>query len=65
MTHRCIDPDSLLFPFLLLPNIHRDAALNAEDMASQSVRLKEEQLRKEEEKASILASCVSSQPVVY
>jgi hypothetical protein len=28
----------------------RDASLNAEDMASQSVRLKEEQLRKEEEK---------------
>lgn len=27
-----------------------DASLNAEDMASQSVRLKEEQLRKEEEK---------------
>lgn len=29
---------------------HRDASLNAEDMATQSVRLKEEQLRKEEEK---------------
>lgn len=27
-----------------------DASLNAEDMATQSVRLKEEQLRKEEEK---------------
>ncbi|CDH59445.1 gtp binding protein [Lichtheimia corymbifera JMRC:FSU:9682] len=30
-----------------------DAALNAEDMSSQSVRLKEEQLRKEEEKVKI------------
>lgn len=30
-----------------------DASLNAEDMASQSVRLKEEQLRKEEEKVTI------------
>lgn len=35
---------------LLLP--YRDAALNAEDMASQSVRLKAEQLRKEEEKVN-------------
>lgn len=30
----------------------RDASLNADDMASQSVRLKEEQLRKEEEKVN-------------
>lgn len=33
-----------------LHTYHRDASLNAEDMATQSVRLKEEQLRKEEEK---------------
>ncbi len=36
-----------------------DASLNAEDMASQSVRLKEEQLRKEEEKVSIIQSCTT------
>lgn len=35
---------------LTLLSCYRDASLNAEDMASQSVRLKEEQLRKEEEK---------------
>lgn len=32
----------------------RDASLNADDMASQTVRLKEEQLRKEEEKVIIM-----------
>lgn len=37
---------------LTLLSCYRDASLNAEDMASQSVRLKEEQLRKEEEKVS-------------
>lgn len=33
----------------------RDASLNADDMASQSVRLKEEQLRKEEEKVTLIS----------
>ena len=40
---------TFLFSFVFTCYI-RDASLNAEDMASQSVRLKEEQLRKEEEK---------------
>lgn len=35
--------------------IYRDASLNADDMASQSVRLKEEQLRKEEEKVNLIS----------
>jgi cell division control protein 11 len=35
-----------------------DASLNAEDMATQSVRLKEEQLRKEEEKVSFIYNLI-------
>ena len=37
----------------------RDASLNADDMASQSVRLKEEQLRKEEEKVNLISFSVT------
>ena len=34
----------------LTANVYRDSSMNPEDLASQSVRLKEEQLRREEEK---------------
>lgn len=37
----------------------RDASLNADDMASQTVRLKEEQLRKEEEKVITIIGLLS------
>lgn len=37
----------------------RDASLNADDMASQTVRLKEEQLRKEEEKVITILGLLS------
>ena len=35
---------------LLTSSVHSDSSMNPEDLASQSVRLKEEQLRREEEK---------------
>ena len=39
-----------LFAFLANDLCHSDSSMNPEDLASQSVRLKEEQLRREEEK---------------
>ena len=44
---------------------YRDASLNAEDMASQSVRLKEEQLRKEEEKVNLWGWVMNKMTDVY
>lgn len=35
---------------------YSDASMNADDMAGQSVRLKEEHLRKEEEKVNFLST---------
>lgn len=45
----------------------RDASLNADDMASQTVRLKEEQLRKEEEKVIIMIGLyhISHPPLLF
>lgn len=39
-----------LKPTNAFPNSNQDSSMNPEDLASQSVRLKEEQLRREEEK---------------
>lgn len=39
-----------LFPVMLIHTSNQDSSMNPEDLASQSVRLKEEQLRREEEK---------------